>query len=270
MANTDKLAEVVAALAERDEEFKPLQEVARDGADHEKLWSVSHLKKLLGYSSDESIETAVNRAKIAASNSGISIKENFRDGSLFDQPGELFVTKYAAYLIVTGCDAHKPNVALALTYFALQVDRQALEDEKRLRGRLDVATENHKLAGIASDRGVTDFAKFNGVGVSALYGGKCVKQIVDMKRLPKGASYLDYSGSEELAANLFRITQTAAALRRQEMKDEALSCRTHAQVASGVRRAIIAAGNTPPELLPAATKKIDSLATEVSKKLCSR
>jgi DNA-damage-inducible protein D len=269
MANTDKLAEVAALLAERDEEFRPF-ELAKVAADTEEpYWALSDLKRLLGYGPTESIDKAVNKAKVSASNAGISIREHFRDGTLFDHPGEVFVSKYAAILIAMNADVRKTPVAVAQNYFALQVDRQRLEDEKRLRGRFDVATENHKLQGVASEAGVNDFKKFNGVGVSALYGGRSVIQIQAMKGLGAAQSYLDYAGSEELAANLFRITQTAAALRRQEAKSEALACGTHQKVARGVRQAIIDAGNTPPEQLPPAKTKIDKLATEVKRTLKS-
>lgn len=271
MADTNKLVAVVAALAEREDDFRPIEQVGTPvGSDGERLWPLSDLKRVLGYSADANVNGIVDRAKIAANKAGWSIKEHFVPGTLHDADGEIFLSKYAAYLFVTGCDPAMDNVATALTYFALQIDRQAIEDEKRLKTRLDVATENRKLAGVAGDRGVEDFQKFNGVGVSALYGGRTAGQIAAMKRLPKGASYLDYAGSEELAANLFRITQTAAALRRESFKDEARACAVHKQVATGVRSTIRAAGNTLPEHLEPAQVKIDTIATRVAKQIGSR
>lgn len=268
MANSDKLASVVVAIAERDEEFRPLETAASVvGTDGEQSWSLHALKTLLGYANDDDVSGIVNRAKVAASKAGWSLKEHFVDGTLHDVPGDVFLSKYAAYLFVTGCDPEKERVAVALSFFAHQLDRQALEDEKRLKTRLDVATENRKLAGVAGDRGVENFSKFNGSGVSALYGGRTASQLAAMKRLPKGASYLDFAGSEELAANLFRITQTAAALKRESFRDENRACQVHAKVARGVRETIREAGNTLPENLPAAGEKIDSLASKTSKRL---
>jgi DNA-damage-inducible protein D len=206
MANSIKLAEVVAMLHERDEDFNPFEEAKATG-DVEPLWCLSELKRLLEYDESESLEKAVNRAKIAAGNSGMSIKENFKDGSLFDFPGEILLTKYAALLVIINADVNKPRVAVAQTYFALQVDRQRLEDEKRLKSRFDVATENYKLTGVAKEVGVQDFRKFNGVGVAALYGGLNVAEIRQRKGLTASQPHLDYAGSEELAANLFRITR---------------------------------------------------------------
>jgi DNA-damage-inducible protein D len=112
-------------------------------------------------------------------------------------------------------DAQKEEVAVAQTYFALIIDSQALEDDKRIRARYEVNDENRRLQGAARSSGVEDFRAFNGSGVSALYGGLSVSIIQARKGLKKGQHYLDFAGSEELAANLFRITQTRAALERQ-------------------------------------------------------
>jgi len=269
MVNSNRLAEVVAMIAERDQEFADFNagRMTVDGKE-ETIWKLSYLKSVLGYEEDESIQKAVDRAKIAASTAGIMIKENFIDGDLFSQPGDIYVTKYAALMIVMEADVRKENVALAKNYFALQVDKQWLEDEKRLKARLDVTTENNNLTGVAQEVGVKDFAKFNGMGIYGLYGNRNKKQIQQMKGLKPSQHYLDYAGSEELAANLFRITQTAGALRRQECQSEELACHTHKRVGEVVRKAILDAGNTPPELLPKAAEKVDTkVATRVKKKL---
>ncbi|HCS54803.1 hypothetical protein [Rubinisphaera sp.] len=268
MANTDRLSEVVALIAERDEDFKPF-ELRKLGTQNgeEPVWRLSEFKLLLGYGENESINRPLNRAKITASKNNISIKDNFIEGGLFDEPDEIFITKYAAMLIAMNADPSKEPVAIAQNYFALQVDKQELENEKRLKARLDVANENHKLNGVAKEVGVQNFAKFNGAGVSGLYGGKSVSAISKQKGLKKSQHYLDYAGSEELAANLFRISQTAASLTRQQKKSENAACETHNRIGKQVRQVIIQAGNTPPELLPAANETVDRVATKVKKKL---
>lgn len=200
---------------------------------------------------------------------GMPVRDHFIDGNLFDAPGEVFVTKYAAMMILFNADSSKVAVAVAQSYFALLCDKQGLEDEKRIRSRLDVTTENTKLSGVAKETGVQDFQKFNGMGVSGLYGGLNVRQIVARKKLKPGSQHLDFAGSEELAANLFRITQTAAALRRAGRVGEATACRTHEQIGRGIRQAILSAGNRPPEDLPAAGMAIDQTATKVKKSLKS-
>jgi DNA-damage-inducible protein D len=267
MADSNRLAKVVAMLCERDEEFKSFGAIAVDVGNDESLWPISDLKRALGYEDDESIDNAVSRAKISADKAGFSIKEHFvqLDG-LFDAP-ELCLTKYAALLVTINADPEKTQVALAQAYFALQIDKQRLEDEKRVRTRLEVCTENRHLAKAAKNAGVDNFEKFNGMGISALYGGITVAQIKMKKGIPTAAQHLDYAGSEELAANLFRITQAAAAIRRQQLKNENVACETHANVAKGVRQAIRRAGNTLPENLPKAETKIDQLATQIKKQV---
>ncbi len=272
MADGNRLAEVCALLAERDQEFGDIRRVATapDPESGEVFWSLSALTEVLQLEKRAAVDTAVARAKVAAGKADIPIREHFRDGSMFDKPGEMYLSKYASYLFVVNCDPNDGQVGLAQVFFALQVDRQRLEDEKRLRTRLDVTTETNKLTGVAKERGVVDFQKFNGMGVQGLYGGLTVAQIKTRKSLPQSANHLDFAGSEELAANLFRITQTRAALARQGVRSELLACQTHKAVAEGVRKVIKEAGNTLPEALPACSLKIDQLATQTKRKIVGK
>lgn len=271
MANGNKLAEVCAMLVERDQDFRPLNEaaVATESASGEALWPMSRLVGALQVDSKSAVTNALNRAKVAAGKSEWTLADHFVDGSVFDSPGEVFLSKYAAFLFVMNCDPKHGRVGTAQAYFALQVDRQRLEDEKRVRTRLDVTSENKKLQGAAKDSGVKDFEKFNGVGIQGLYGGLNAAQVKQRKGLDRDANHLDFAGSEELAANLFRITQTRAALARNGVKSETVACYTHRTVAEGIRNTIRAAGNTLPEDLPAAELEIDRLASQVKKKLVS-
>lgn len=266
MVDSNRLAEVVALIAERDDDFRPLVEAAVPRGE-EPLWPLTKLRVFLGYGDGEKIDPALNRAKIAAEKAGFPLREHFVAGDLFDDKGEVYMTKYACLLVTLNADPSKDRVAIAQSYFALQADHQRLEDEKRLRSRFDVASENKVLQGVALDRGVSDFQKFNGVGLYALYGGLNQDRVKTMKGIPRSATLLDHVGSEELAANLFRITQTAAALRRQTAQDETSATDTHRRVAERVRAVITDAGNTPPERLPAATTQIDKLATQTKKRL---
>lgn len=269
MADGNKLTEVCALLAERDDDFRPFQAAANvhDKETGEHYWPVSKLAELLRLTKPASTETALNRAKVAAGKAQMPLRDHFRDGSIFDVAGETFLSKYAAYLFTMNCDPNEGNVGLAQVYFALQIDRQQLEDEKRIKTRLDVATEGTKLNGVAKEKGVQDFQKFNGMGIQGLYGGLNVAQIKTMKGLDQKVSHLDFAGSEELAANLFRITQARAALARQGVRSESAACATHKKVAEGVRKAIVDAGNTPPEKLPASSLKIDTLASQTKRRL---
>ena len=271
MANSSRLAEVVALLVERDQEFKPIETAVSqmDDETSEPLWSLAELMTVLQVKKTNKVKDALNRAKVAAAKNDMILADHFRDGSLYDADGDVLLSKYAAHLVVMNCDPGEGNIGLAQVYFALQVDRQHLEDEKRLKSRLDVATEQHKLTGVAKDRGVKNFAKFNGMGIKGLYGGFSADQVKTAKGLARKDNHLDYAGSEELAANLFRITLTRAALARQGHRSEALACNTHKRVGERVRQVIIDAGNTPPEKLPAADIKIDRVATHTKRRLAN-
>jgi len=258
---SDRLAEVYAMLESRDEEFASIRD-ARYDADGTDLWDVGELERLLGYGPGESLTPALNRAKITLSKSGLSIGEHIIDGVRLGMSGRTFVTKVAAVLVVMNADAQKTEVAIAQTYFALVV-------EKRIRTRFEVNDENRRLQGAARASGVENFAAFNGAGVSALYGGLSVAVIQARKGLAKSQHYLDFAGSEELAANLFRITQTRAALERQGIRSEGAATETHRRIGLNIRRAIVDAGNTTPENLPPAAESINRVATRKLKQLGS-
>jgi DNA-damage-inducible protein D len=269
VSQTDKLAEVVAMIVERDDEFRPFLKAGADSKDGEELWSLSQLKALLGYTPMESIDRALHRAKISASTAGWYVKDHFIPGSVLDNPGEVYLTKYAALLVTVNADPDKPAVAVAQSFFILQADRQALEDEERLRARLEVSLQNTELSNVAVDAGVSDFQKFHGAGLYALYGLH-MDDVRVRKKLPSGANVLDHACSEELAANLFRITQTAAQLRKQGTPHEETAINTHQRVALKVRDAIIQSGNTPPEDLPPAELKINKVATKTKNRLTGK
>lgn len=257
-------------IAERDEDFEPFKDamVSIEG-DEEPVWPASQLQELLGYASETAHFTkALNLAKVAAAKSGISIRENFVVGDLLSDPGETFLTKFAAILVVMNADPNKHGVALAQTYFALQCDHSALEDERRIQTRLQVNDETRKLQGAAKSVGVTNYGKFMGKGYEGLYQ-MTLAQIRQRKGLTKSQQLMDFAGSEELAANLFRITQTRAALKRQSVSSERLACTTHKAVGGAVRRVITGAGNTPPEALPVADTNVGRVVTQVKRRLKS-
>lgn len=254
-------------LAERDDDFRMLRDlvVTTDENTGEAFWSLEALCRTLGVTDQRAIDDALARAKITASRANWPLKEHFQSGNMFVPAGDIVISKYAAYLFVMNCNPEQGNVGLAQAYFALQVDRQRLEDERRLKTRLDVANENVKLNGAAKEAGVQDFAKFNGRGIQGLYGELTVPKLLVRKGIPENGILLDYAGSEELAANLFRITQTRAALARQGVRSESVACSTHYTVAKSIRDTIKRAGNTLPEDLPAAEFKIDQLASKTAK-----
>lgn len=151
-------------------------------------------------------------------------------------------------------------------------DAQKLQAEidLRLQARSDVREHNKSLAKAAQDAGVEmseEFARFQNSGYMGLYNGETAAAIKRRKGLKKSEDILDNMGSEELAANLFRITQAEAKLAREGIHDKQAANRAHFEVGHAVRRAIAELGGTMPEDLPTPEKSIRQLEREKKKNL---
>lgn len=248
--------------------FDSLRKVDDEG--HE-FWLARPLAKVLDYSEYRHFLPVVQRAQHACRNSGHPIEDHFEDildmvdigsGAKRQLP-DVRLSRYACYLIVQNGDPSKPVIANGQTYFALQTRRQELadnakfaqlnEDDKRLAIRNELATHNKHLAAAAKDAGVDsplDYAIFQDHGYKGLYGGLSAKDLHARKGLKKSQKVLDHMGSTELAANLFRATQTEDKLRRDAVQGKAHANKTHFDVGRKVRQTIQELGGTMPEHLP--------------------
>lgn len=172
----------------------------------------------------------------------------------------------------------KKVIALGQTYFAVKTRQQELienyenlsEDQKRIAIRQEMKEHNKMLVAAAKDAGVEttlDYAIFQNYGYMGLYGGLKASGIKERKGLKKSQDILDYMGYEELAANLFRATQTEAKLRRENIQGKQEANKTHFEVGKKVRHTSKDLGGTMPEDLPTPEKSIQQLEREQKKKL---
>jgi len=242
------------------------------------FWSARELARVLEYSDFRNFITVITKAREACEKSGHMIGDHFVE--VTDMVGigsgakreleDWALSRYACYLVIQNADPSKPLVALGQTYFAVQTRRQELaddgaikEDKTRLLLRAEIKKHNKYLAGVAREAGVIqplDYAIFMDHGYRGLYGGLTRRDIHRRKALKAKQHILDHMGSTELAANLFRATQTEEKLRREKVRAKGLANEIHHQVGRKVRQTIRELGGTMPEDLPAAEsiKKVES------------
>jgi len=263
--------------------FESIRQFDEDG--HE-FWSARDLAPLLEYQDWRNFQQVIDKARMACEQSGHLIDDHFGDitklvpiGSGAHRPvPDVNLSRYACYLIVQNGDSSKSVIANGQTYFAMQTRRQELadnekfaqlsENEKRLAIRNELAEHNKHLAAAAKDSGVEtglDYAIFQDHGYKGLYGGLTAKEIHTRKELKKSQKILDHMGSTELAANLFRATQTEEKLRRDNVRGKSQANQTHFEVGRKVRQTISELGGTMPENLPKPETSIRQIETAKKK-----
>lgn len=264
--------------------FDDLKKVDENGKEY---WLARELAPLLGYQKWQNFSFVIEKAKMSCKSLGIEPADHFTEVSKMVLIGggakreieDIALSRYACYLTVQNGDPAKQQIARGQAYFAIQTRRQELtdqkkfeelsDDEKRVHLRQQLSDHNKHLSSAAHEAGIIeprDYAIFQNYGYQGLYGGLGQKEIHSRKKLKPSHKILDYMGYEELAANLFRATQTESKLRRDKIigKDNANS--THYQVGAAVRRTISELGGTMPENLPTPTRSVKSIERELAKK----
>lgn len=240
--------------------FETIKKIDDNGREY---WSSRELSEILEYSDYRKFLRVIEKAKVACENSGEVIHNHFVHtdemvtiGSGAERSVDtIYLSRYACYLIVQNSDPTKVVVAKGQTYFAIQTRRQEktdnlIEDNKRVFLREEMKKHNTSLMKTASTAGVESYAIFQNSGYKGLYGGLTMQDIHTKKKLNKTQKILDHMNSEELAANLFRATQTEAKIKRENIKGQSEANLAHFHVGQKVRNTIASLGGTMPEELP--------------------
>ncbi|MDD2247677.1 MAG: DNA damage-inducible protein D [Syntrophomonas sp.] len=246
----------------------PFEQIKRINEQESEYWSARDLMKILGYLNYRNFLPVIKKAIRACENSDISASDHFAQVRNMIETGkgakrsvnDYYLSRYACYLVVQNADSEKEMVALGQTYFAVQTRKQeifeqASENEKRVILWQEMRIHNKHLSATAQEAGVEtslDFAIFQNHGYKGLYGGLDAQGIKKRKGLSKSQDILDHMGSTELAANLFRATQTDEKIKREKIQGKFQANKAHFEVGHKVRRTIQELGGTMPEELPTA------------------
>ncbi len=256
--------------------FEDIKHVDENGIEY---WNARELQLVLDYKEWRKFEGVIKKAKEACKNAGISEVEHFVGADKLSKRAnntnviiaDYKLTRYACYLIAQNGDSRKKVIALAQTYFAIQTRKQEIsekeyneltEDEKRFYQRNLTRKGNYSLNKTAKNAGVKNFDKFHNYGYKGLYNGETADDIAKRKGLRYREDILDNMGSDELIANLFRISQTEQKLKKDNIKTEKEANETHYTIGKNIREVIAKNGGTMPEDLPTPEKSLKQLEKE--------
>ena len=256
--------------------FESIKHINEYGKEY---WYARELQVALEYKEWRKFSGVMDKAMNACNNSNINVLDHFAQADKMVEIGsgakrkqvDYELSRYACYLIVQNADARKKVVALGQTYFVVQTRKQELsekeyvnltEEEKIFTQRDLTKKGNYSLNQTAKNCGVKNFDKFHNAGYKGLYNGETANDIAKRKKLRYREDILDNMGSEELAANLFRITQTEAKLKKDNISSEDDANQTHYNIGKNIREVIIKNGGTMPEKLPTPKKSLKELEKE--------
>ncbi len=267
-------------IIKTEKTFEDIKHIDENGNEY---WYARELMSALGYKDWRYFDAVIEKAMISCENSNMPVIDHFvvdnkivEAGVATKQKKDYILTRYACYLIAQNANPRLKVVALAQTYFAVKTRQQEIteeeykklsEDERRLYNRQIIKDRNKYLFDTAKSSGVKDYGKFNNAGYKGLYNGETAEDIAKRKGLKDGQPILDYMGSAELGANIFRITQTDALLKDNNVSTESEACNTHNRVGKAVRKTIEELGGTMPEKLPTPQKSVKELEKEKKKQL---
>ena len=264
-----------------NKKFEEIKHIDENGVEY---WYARELQIVLDYTEWRKFEGVINKSIESCKNSDFNALEHFVGAAKMVRIGsgakrkqkDYKLSRYACYLIAQNGDSRKKVIALAQTYFAVQTRKQEIsekeysiltEAEKRFYQRDLTRKGNYSLNIAAKKAGVKNFDKFHNSGYKGLYNGETADDIAKRKGLRYREDILDNMGSDELIANLFRISQTEQRLKKEKVNSEFKACDTHNKIGKIVRKAIKEAGGTMPEDMPTPKKSIKQLERKKNKYL---
>ena len=268
-------------IDKNNKSFEDIKHIDENGTE---FWYARELMKVLNYKDWRYFDAVIKKAILACQNSELDYIDHFVVDNKMVEIGsgakreqkDYKLTRYACYLIAQNANPRLKIIALAQTYFAVQTRKQEItekeysmltEDEKRFYQRNLTRKGNYSLNQTAKKAGVKNFDKFHNAGYKGLYNGETADDIAKRKGLRYREDILDNMGSDELIANLFRISQTEQRLKKDNVDTEKRACDTHNKIGKIVRKAIKEAGGTMPEDLPTPKKSLKQLEKENKKSL---
>ena len=268
-------------IDKNNKSFEDIKHIDENGVE---FWYARELMNVLSYKDWRYFDAVIEKTKIACQNSEITDIDHFVVDNKMVEIGsgakreqkDYKLTRYSCYLIAQNANPRLKIVALAQTYFAVQTRKQEInekeyslltEDEKRFYQRNLTKKGNYSLNQTAKKAGVKNFDKFHNSGYKGLYNGETADDIAKRKGLRYREDILDNMGSEELAANLFRITQTESKLKKDKISSEKEANITHYNIGKNIREVIAKNGGTMPEELPTPKKSLKQLEKENKKTL---
>ena len=262
----------------KNKKYKSFEDIKNIREDGKEYWYARELCKVLQYVQWRNFAKVIDKAKLACKNSERDTDYDFAKVSKIVEAGatkkkviDYELSRYACYLIVQNGDPQKEVIALAQTYFAIQTRKQEIiekeyslltEDEKRFYQRNLTRKGNYSLNQTAKNAGVKNFDKFHNYGYKGLYNGETADDIAKRKGLRYREDILDNMGSDELIANLFRISQTEQKLKRDNIQAEGEANKVHYNIGKNIREVIKKNGGTMPEELPTPQKSLKQLEKE--------
>jgi DNA-damage-inducible protein D len=248
------MSENVPDLFHFDEARPSFEQLARENGF--RYWLASDLAQALGMPGASALRKAIERAQAASVRLGIPISDNF-DAVRDAEPGECRLSRFACYLVTMNADPKKyQRVAEAQAWFAALADEvhryaNEVDSVERIAVRAEVSEREKSLNGVAHAHGVVNYQFFQSEGYRGLYNMN-ISTLRRRKGVPDGRTPLDFMGKEELAANLFRITQTEAKVRNESIRGQPKLERAAFAVGQEVRSAMARISGTRPEDLPLA------------------